>query len=242
MITLKNVSKRYIGDEYEVLALNQLSMEIPAGEFLAVTGASGSGKSTLLNIIGCMDSASEGEVYIDSHPLHKAGITKLDRIRKEYISFVFQHFALLPEFTIYENVEIPLLAQNCPKKQRKERIHHILEQLGIGDYGKKFPDQLSGGQQQRAAIARALVADHPIILADEPTGAIDTRNAELLMELLTEINQSGKTVILVTHSDMVAGYARRVIRLNDGLMIEDTDKEGRKYEENNQCASKKETN
>lgn len=242
MITLKNVSKRYSGDEYEVLALNQVSLEIPAGEFLAVTGASGSGKSTLLNIIGCMDRASEGEVYIDSLPLHKAGTSKLDRIRKQYISFVFQHFALLPEFTVYENVEIPLLAQNCPKKQRKERIHRVLEQLGIVDYSKKFPDQLSGGQQQRAAIARALAADHPIILADEPTGAIDTRNAELLMELLTEINQTGKTVIVVTHSDMVAGYAGRVIRLNDGLMIEDTQKEVARNEENNQFTGKEETN
>lgn len=242
MIVLKNVSKRYIGDEYEVLALNQISLEISEGEFLVITGASGSGKSTLLNIIGCMDSATEGEVYIASQPLHKAGAGKLDQIRKQYISFVFQHFALLPEFTVYENVEIPLLAQNCPKKQRRERIHGMLERLGVSGYERKFPDQLSGGQQQRVAIARALVADHPIILADEPTGAIDTKNAELLMELLTEVNKSGKTVIVVTHSDMVAGYAKRVIRLNDGLMIEDTNKGETKHEENNQFTGKKETN
>lgn len=225
MICLKNVSKRYVGDEYDVLALNQLSLEIQDGEFVAITGASGSGKSTLLNLIGCMDSASEGELYIDSIPLHHASAGKLDQIRKQYISFVFQHFALMPEFTVYENVEIPLLARNYPKKERKERIRGALKRLGIEGYEKKYPDQLSGGQQQRVAIARALVADSPIILADEPTGAIDTKNTQQLMEFLIEINQSGKTVILVTHSDLVAQYAKRVIRLNDGLMIEDSDKE-----------------
>lgn len=225
MICLKNVSKRYVGDEYDVLALNQLSLEIQDGEFVAITGASGSGKSTLLNLIGCMDSASEGELYIDSIPLHHASAGKLDQIRKQYISFVFQHFALMPEFTVYENVEIPLLARNYPKKERKERICGALKRLGIEGYEKKYPDQLSGGQQQRVAIARALVADSPIILADEPTGAIDTKNTQQLMEFLIEINQSGKTVILVTHSDLVAQYAKRVIRLNDGLMIEDSDKE-----------------
>lgn len=234
MIWLKNVSKRYVGDEFDVLALNHINLEIQAGEFVAITGASGSGKSTLLNLIGCMDSASEGELYIDSLPLHQANTGKLDQIRKQYISFVFQHFALLPEFTVYENVEIPLLARSYQRKERRERIREALKRLGIEKYEKKFPDQLSGGQQQRVAIARALVADSPIILADEPTGAIDTKNAEQLMEFLSEINKNGKTVIVVTHSDFVADYAKRVIQLNDGLIIRDSGKEEKSYEKNNQ--------
>ena len=234
MIWLKNVSKRYVGDEFDVLALNHINLEIQAGEFVAITGASGSGKSTLLNLIGCMDSASEGELYIDSLPLHQANTGKLDQIRKQYISFVFQHFALLPEFTVYENVEIPLLARSYQRKERRERIREALKRLGIEKYEKKFPDQLSGGQQQRVAIARALVADSPIILADEPTGAIDTKNAEQLMEFLSEINKNGKTVIVVTHSDFVADYAKRVIQLNDGLIIRDSGKEEKSHEKNNQ--------
>lgn len=234
MIWLKNVSKRYVGDEFDVLALNHINLEIQAGEFVAITGASGSGKSTLLNLIGCMDSASEGELYIDSLPLHQANTGKLDQIRKQYISFVFQHFALLPEFTVYENVEIPLLARSYQRKERRERIREALKRLGIEKYEKKFPDQLSGGQQQRVAIARALVADSPIILADEPTGAIDTKNTEQLMEFLSEINKNGKTVIVVTHSDFVADYAKRVIQLNDGLIIRDSGKEEKSYEKNNQ--------
>ncbi len=234
MIWLKNVSKRYVGDEFDVLALNHINLEIQAGEFVAITGASGSGKSTLLNLIGCMDSASEGELYIDSLPLHQANTGKLDQIRKQYISFVFQHFALLPEFTVYENVEIPLLARSYQRKERRERIREALKRLGIEKYEKKFPDQLSGGQQQRVAIARALVADSPIILADEPTGAIDTKNTEQLMEFLSEINKNGKTVIVVTHSDFVADYAKRVIQLNDGLIIRDSGKEEKSHEKNNQ--------
>lgn len=217
MIKLVDVSKSYFGDEYEIKALNHISLDIEAGEFVAIMGESGSGKSTLLNIIGCLDYASEGEVYIDSIPITGLNNQKIDEVRKKYISFIFQHFALLPEFSVYENIEIPLLASNIKRKERKQRITSVLADLNMEDYKNHLPEQLSGGQQQRVAIARALVVDSPIILADEPTGALDKKNAVLLMEILKSINKKGKTILVVTHSDLVAGYADRCIRLDGGL-------------------------
>lgn len=225
MIKLADVSKIYVGDEYEIKALNHVSLEIKEGEFVAITGESGSGKTTLLNIIGGLDTASEGEVYIDSKPIAGLNTHRLDELRRTYISFVFQHFALIPEFSVYENIEIPLLADNMKKKERKKRISSVLEWLHMASYKNLFPEQLSGGQQQRVAIARALAADNPIVLADEPTGALDQDNAVLLMELLKEINKQGKTIVVVTHSDLVAGYADRCIRLNDGLILEERKEE-----------------
>ncbi len=183
-------------------------------------GESGSGKSTLLNIIGGLDHATEGEVYLNGESITSLNSQKLDQIRKSYISFVFQHFALLPEFSVYENIEIPLLAENVKRKERKERILTVLKKLKMEDYRNQFPDQLSGGQQQRAAIARALVTERPIILADEPTGALDQKNAILLMEIFKEINKAGKTVVIVTHSNLVAEYANRCIWLSDGMVVE----------------------
>lgn len=220
IIKLQDVGKCYYGDEYEIKALEHISFTIEEGEFVAIMGESGSGKSTLLNIIGGLDSASEGTVYIDSIPITELSNAKLDEIRKKYISFVFQHFALLPEFTVYENVEIPLLGKNIKKKERKEQIMTILSELNIEKYKNHFPNQLSGGQQQRVAIARALVSDNPIILADEPTGALDKETSVALMKLLKDINQKGKTILVVTHSDVVAEYADRCIWLNGGLFQE----------------------
>lgn len=221
MIRLVDVSKSYIGDSYEIKAVNHASLHIKQGEFVVIMGESGSGKSTLLNMIGGLDYATEGEIYLNGIPITSLHPQKLDEIRKSYISFVFQHFALLPEFSVYENIEIPLLAENIKRKERKERIISVLKKLNMEDYKNKFPDQLSGGQQQRIAIARALVAEHPIILADEPTGALDQKNATLLMEIFKEINKEGKTVVVVTHSNLVAEYADRCIRLADGMVVEE---------------------
>lgn len=230
MIRLNNVSKVYKGDEYEIKALNQVSLEIREGEFLVIMGESGSGKSTLLNIIGCLDYVTEGEVYINSIDVTKLKGQKLDEIRKKYVSFIFQHFALLPEFTVYENVEIPLLANNIRRKERKQKIESVLEELNISLYGNLFPDQLSGGQQQRVAIARALVSDSPIIMADEPTGALDKENAILLMEILKKINKKGNTIVVVTHSNLVASYADRIVKLNGGLIFEGGTRNEKKLE------------
>ena len=221
IIRLQDVSKSYLGDEYEIKALDHISFVVNEGEFVAIMGESGSGKSTLLNIIGCLDSASEGTVYIDSVPITELNNAGLDKVRKKYISFVFQHFALLPEFTVYENVEIPLLGKNVKRKERKQKILSILSELNIEQYKNHFPEQLSGGQQQRVAIARALVADSPIILADEPTGALDKETAVALMELLKSIHQKGKTILVVTHSDVVAEYASRCIWLDGGLFYKE---------------------
>lgn len=221
IIRLQDVSKSYLGDEYEIKALDHISFVVNEGEFVAIMGESGSGKSTLLNIIGCLDSASEGMVYIDSVPITELNNAGLDKVRKKYISFVFQHFALLPEFTVYENVEIPLLGKNVKRKERKQKILSILSELNIEQYKNHFPEQLSGGQQQRVAIARALVADSPIILADEPTGALDKETAVALMELLKSIHQKGKTILVVTHSDVVAEYASRCIWLDGGLFYKE---------------------
>lgn len=220
MIRLVDVSKSYVGDSYEIKAVNHVSLRIEQGEFVVIMGESGSGKSTLLNIIGGLDHATEGEVYLNGESITSLNSQKLDQIRKSYISFVFQHFALLPEFSVYENIEIPLLAENVKRKERKERILTVLKKLKMEDYRNQFPDQLSGGQQQRVAIARALVTERPIILADEPTGALDQKNAILLMEIFKEINKAGKTVVIVTHSNLVAEYANRCIRLSDGMVVE----------------------
>lgn len=220
MIRLVDVSKTYIGDSYEIKAVNHISLQIERGEFVVIMGESGSGKSTLLNLIGGLDCVTEGQVYLDSVPISGLKHEKLDKVRKTYISFIFQHFALLPEFSVYENIEIPLLAENAKRKERKERILSVLKKLNMEEYRNQFPDQLSGGQQQRVAIARALVTDRPVILADEPTGALDRKNAILLMEMLKEINKEGKTVVIVTRSNLVAEYANRCIWLSDGMVVE----------------------
>lgn len=218
MIKIEDMSKCYIGDEFEIKALDHVSLEISKGEFVAIMGESGSGKSTLLNIIGCLDYPTEGELYIDSKKVTGLSDQQTDEVRRDYISFIFQHFALLPEFSVYENIEIPLLSQNIKRKERKKKILEALKELNMEKYKNHFPNQLSGGQQQRVAIARALVADSPIILADEPTGALDEKNAIMLMELLTEIHKKGRTVIVVTHSEMVADYAKRRIYLSEGKL------------------------
>lgn len=221
MIQLQNVSKIYKGSDYKTLALNDINLLIEEGEFLAIMGSSGSGKTTLLNIIGCMDSPTEGKYFLSGKDVAGCKECELTEIRKEHISFVFQNFALMPDYTVYENVEIPLLAKNIKRKERKKVVVEKLKMMGVGDLVNKLPSQISGGQQQRVAIARALVADNSVILADEPTGALDQKNSMELMDILEKINQSGKTIILITHDQKVADRAHRVIHIVDGCLSDE---------------------
>ncbi len=216
MIELKNLTKRYKGAAYELIAINRINLKIEDGDFVSIMGASGSGKSTLLNCIGMIDSFEEGEYYLDGAAIHGQSQIKQSILRKEKISFVFQHFELMRNYTVYENIEIPLLARNVKKAIRKKLIYEKAEMLGIHDLLKKYPYQLSGGQQQRTAIVRALVADKPYILADEPTGALDSVNSGELMHLFQMLHEQGKTIIMVTHDKTVAAYADRIITIEDG--------------------------
>lgn len=221
MIQVENLIKVYNGESCETKALENVSFKIDDGEFISIMGSSGSGKSTLLNILGCMDTLTEGKYYLDGLEIHSLKMSKLHKIRKEKISFVFQHFALMKHYTVYENVEMPLLAKNVKLSKRKEIIMHNLKILGIEGLVNKLPIHISGGQQQRVAIARALASGNSIILADEPTGALDKKNGNELMEVFKEINNTGKTIIVVTHDENVAAKTKRKIVLSDGKVIKD---------------------
>ena len=220
MIQLKNITKVYKNGDNDLFALKGINMDIKKGDFIAVMGASGSGKTTLLNILGCMDSATEGEYIFDEQVVSGYSRLKADLFRREHIGFVFQNFALLKDYTLRENVEIPLRAKNIPKKKRNALSDDILNRVGLGDYIKSFPTKISGGQQQRCAIARALVTGADLILADEPTGALDSKTGQEIINLLKEINNEGKTVIIVTHDEKIALQTQKVIRLADGRIVE----------------------
>ncbi len=222
MIELKNVVKIYNkGSASAVTALNGISLKVEDGEFVSIMGPSGSGKSTLLHILGCMDTMTEGEYLLDGKLIDKKKPEQLHHIRGSKISFVFQQFALMNTYTVYENVELPLLAQNVRKKERKRMVHEQLKRLGIDELSKKLPGKISGGQQQRTAIARALASGAPIILADEPTGALDQKTSGEVLDLLKEINEEGKTIIIVTHDPNVAARTKRCITIVDGMIESD---------------------
>lgn len=218
MITLSQVTKTYYNGECPTPALKGIDLTVEDGEYIAIMGTSGSGKSTLLNIIGGMDTLTEGEYFYNDIPVHQLKGNELHQFRKEHVSFVFQQFALMNHYTVFENVEIPLLAKGFPKKERKRIVMERLEQMGIADLAKKLPIHISGGQQQRCAIARALASDNSIILADEPTGALDKNTGMEIMTLLQEINQQGKTLLVITHDSGIAAMAHRIIRLEDGCI------------------------
>ena len=220
MIKLINVSKIYGKDDAKVPALSNVSLTIEDGEMVAIMGSSGSGKTTLLNIIGGMDRATEGDYYYNDLHVSALSDSKLDEFRQSKIGFVFQQFALIKDYTIFENTEIPLRAANMPKKSRKAAVKNILKRVGIEEYAGKLPAKLSGGQQQRAAIARALVSGAGLILADEPTGALDQKTGEEIMNIFAELNNNGTTVIIVTHDPKVASYAKRIIKIEDGRVAE----------------------
>lgn len=218
MIKLENITKIY-SNAGNQKALDDVSIEITDGEFIAIMGESGSGKSTLINIIGMMDKETEGKYILDNKDVSKLSLRQREVVRRENISFIFQQFALIKRYTIYENVELPLIAKGIPSKKRKKMIMEALVALGIEEIANKYAMNTSGGQQQRAAIARAIVSDNKYILADEPTGALDSRNGEEVMQLLEKLHKSGKTVIMVTHNEKLAKMAERIIYIKDGKVV-----------------------
>lgn len=221
MIQLKNVTKEYKidGTDKGTMALDGVSLNIQKGDFISIIGTSGSGKSTLLHILGAMDSLTSGEYYYEKEEIHKKKTKGLHNFRKEHISFVFQNFALMDHYTVYENVELPLRAKNVPKKERKKIVMEQLEKVGIKDLAEKLPRHLSGGQQQRCAIARALASGNEIILADEPTGALDSKNSNEIIHILKELNKLGKTIIVVTHDLNIAKETNKMIQMEDGKIV-----------------------
>ncbi len=219
MIKLDNLKKVFRTEEVETWALREVSLEIKEGEFVAIMGPSGCGKSTLLNILGLLDSPSEGTYLLNGKDVSKLKENERTDIRKGTIGFVFQSFNLIDELNVYENIELPLLYMGIPSKERKQRVEEVMDRMAISHRRKHFPNQLSGGQQQRVAIARAVLPEPKIILADEPTGNLDSRNGEEVMKLLSELHKEGTTIIMVTHSRHDATYADRIINLYDGQIV-----------------------
>ena len=219
MIKTENLSMLFTTEDVQTKALNEVSLEIKKGEFVAIMGPSGCGKSTLLNILGTLDSSTSGKYFFDGKEIDKMSESQLTSFRKGNIGFVFQNFNLIDELTVYENVELPPVYLNSKKSERKKKVMEVLERMNIAHRAGHFPQQLSGGQQQRVAIARAVVTDCPLILADEPTGNLDSTNGLEVMELLSELNRQGTTVVIVTHSQRDAKFAHRVIHLLDGRIV-----------------------
>jgi putative ABC transport system ATP-binding protein len=219
MIRTENLHKVFRTEEIETLALNDVSFEVEKGEFVAVMGPSGCGKSTLMNIIGLLDNTSGGKYFFDNEEVGQLKERHRTQLRKGNIGFVFQSFNLIDELNVYENVELPLIYLKLKGSERKEMVNKVLERMKIAHRAKHFPQQLSGGQQQRVAVARAVVANPKLILADEPTGNLDSKNGLEVMNLLTELNREGTTIIMVTHSMHDAGFAHKIINLFDGKLV-----------------------
>ena len=219
MIKIEHLSKVFRTEEVETTALNDVSLHVKQGEFVAIMGPSGCGKSTLLNIIGLLDNPTSGDYYFNGQEVGHLKEKQHTRVRNGNIGFVFQSFNLIDELNVYENVELPLIYLKKKASEKKERVSSILDRMNISHRVKHFPQQLSGGQQQRVAIARAVVAGPKLILADEPTGNLDSKNGAEVMNLLTELNQEGTTIVMVTHSQHDASYAHRVIHLFDGQIV-----------------------
>jgi putative ABC transport system ATP-binding protein len=219
MIKTVNLTKIFKTEEIQTIALDEINLRIKEGEFIAIMGPSGCGKSTLLNVIGLLDNPTEGSIYFNDEEIGRLRENKRTHQRKGNIGFVFQSFNLIDNLTVFENVELPLVYLRIKANIRKKMINEVLERMKIGHRSKHFPQQLSGGQQQRVAFARAVVAKPKLILADEPTGNLDSKNGMEVMNLLTELNRDGTTIIMVTHSDRDANYAHRIINLFDGKIV-----------------------
>ena len=220
MITLEGITKVYLAGEVEVAALTGISLHIPEGEFVAIMGPSGSGKSTLMNLIGCLDQPSSGRYILDGYDVSALSDDQLAWIRNRKIGFVFQSYNLIPRASAVHNVEMPLIYAG-DSEQRRERAIAALESVGLLERASHLPNELSGGQQQRVAVARALVTDPAILLADEPTGNLDSESSVEIMKLLRELNRQGRTIVLITHEPDIAAFAQRVVRLRDGVIVSD---------------------
>ena len=221
LITFEQVCKYYPMGDTTVVAADHISFQIQKGEFVAIVGSSGSGKSTCMNIIGCLDVPSEGRYLLDGRDVGQMNKNELAEIRNELLGFIFQQYNLLPKLNLVENVEIPLMYAGVAKGERRERARAALAQVGLGEKWRHKPMELSGGQQQRVSIARALVGNPSVILADEPTGALDSRTGREVLAMLQDIHQRGNTVVLITHDNSIAVQAQRIIRLEDGRVVYD---------------------
>lgn len=222
MIKTIALEKIFRTEEVETLALNKVSIEVKEGEFVAIMGPSGCGKSTLLNILGLLDNPTTGEYYLNGIEVSRYTEAQRTKLRKGIIGFVFQSFNLIDELNVYENIELPLLYMGVSAAERKKKVQEAMERMAIVHREKHFPQQLSGGQQQRVAITRAVVANPKLILADEPTGNLDSKNGQEVMNLLNELNKEGTTIVMVTHSLHDAGFASRIINLFDGQVVTET--------------------
>lgn len=222
IIVLKDITKTYHMGDTSVHALNHVSLQIDTGEFVAIIGSSGSGKSTLMNIVGCLDRPTSGSYQLEGKEVATLDESALAAVRNAKLGFVFQNFNLLPRMSALQNVALPLVYANAPKKERLERAAHHLEKVGLADRMHHRPNELSGGQRQRVAIARALVNDPPILIADEPTGNLDTKSSLEIMDIFTALHQQGRTLIMVTHEPDIAAYALRTVQMRDGQVVQDT--------------------
>lgn len=221
MIKLEKIRKAYKADDELIPVLRNIDLEVHKGDFLAIMGPSGSGKSTLLNLIGFIDRNYSGNYYLDDEIVTSKADNDLSKLRNQRVGFIFQHFNLIETMMIRENIELPLLYDGWNYRQTKERVAELLEKLGIGDKGNKLPRQLSGGQQQRAAIARAIINNPDFIIADEPTGALDTQTSDDIMNVFKQLNEEGVTIILVTHDPETVRFCNRVIHMHDGVLTEE---------------------
>ena len=225
MIRTNGLRKIFITEDIETAALNEVELDIKEGEFVAIMGPSGCGKSTLLNVLGLLDQPTEGEYYLAGEEVSKYSERQRANLRKETIGFVFQSFNLIDELSVYENVELPLLYLGVPSNDRKQQVGEVLDYMGIQHREKHFPQQLSGGQQQRVAVARAVVSHPKVMLADEPTGNLDSSHGNEVMDLLAELNKAGTTIVMVTHSSHDASFSNRIIHLFDGKVVQENEQE-----------------